>query len=98
MEYGITLCRHCIAGHNGFNLCPMGWLKTGFMAPLMRYGARLRFPWLFAVTVVLFIFDLLVPDMVPFVDEILLGFGALLLGSLRNRKKADTASPEQEET
>jgi hypothetical protein len=74
----------------------MAWLKTGLIAPVMRYGARLRFPWLFAVTAVLFIFDLLIPDMVPFVDEILLGFGALLLGSVRNRNKPKLPVSEQE--
>jgi hypothetical protein len=62
----------------------------------MSYGARLRFPGLFAVTAVLFIFDLLIPDMVPFVDEILLGFGALLLGSVRNRKKPKLPVSERE--
>jgi hypothetical protein len=57
------------------------------MAPLIRYAGRLRFPWLFAITVCLLILDLLVPDMVPFVDEILLGLGALLLGSWRHRRE-----------
>jgi hypothetical protein len=34
---------------------------------------------------VLFLVDFFVPDLVPFIDEILLGLGTLLLGSLRTR-------------
>ena len=52
---------------------------------LMRYAAGLRFPRLLAVTAALFVLDLLFPDMVPFVDEILLGLISLLLASLKKR-------------
>jgi hypothetical protein len=50
---------------------------------LLRYAARLRFPTLFALVFTLFCFDLLVPDVLPFVDEILLGLLSLMLGNLR---------------
>jgi hypothetical protein len=36
----------------------------------------------------LFVIDLIFPDMVPFVDEILLGIISLLFASLRNKPKA----------
>jgi len=52
---------------------------------LMRYASNLRFPRLLAVTAALFVIDLLFPDVVPFVDEILLGLISLLLASLRKR-------------
>jgi hypothetical protein len=52
---------------------------------LMRYALNLRFPRLFAVTAALFVIDLLFPDVVPFVDEILLGLISLLLASLKKR-------------
>ena len=55
---------------------------------LMRYASTLRFPKLLAVTAVLFVIDLIFPDMVPFVDEILLGLISLLFASLRNKPKA----------
>jgi hypothetical protein len=60
-----------------------------------RFAAGLRFPTLFAVTAALFLFDLFVPDLVPFVDEILLALGTLLLGSLRKKpvSGADLARP-----
>jgi len=51
----------------------------------MRYAAGLRFPRLLAVTAALFVLDLLFPDVVPFVDEILLGLISLLLASLKKR-------------
>lgn len=53
--------------------------------PLLAFLAKLRFPQLFVVTAALFILDVLVPDVVPFVDEILLGLVSLLLASLRRR-------------
>jgi len=52
---------------------------------LMRYASNLRFPRLLAVTAALFVIDLLFPDVVPFVDEILLGLISLLLASLKKR-------------
>ena len=52
---------------------------------LMRYASTLRFPRLLAVTAALFVIDLLFPDVVPFVDEILLGLISLLFASLRKR-------------
>jgi hypothetical protein len=54
----------------------------------MRFAAGLRFPRLLAVTVALFVLDLIVPDMIPFVDEILLGLLSLLLASLKKRGPA----------
>ena len=51
----------------------------------MRFAAGLRFPKLLAITVALFILDLIIPDMIPFADEILLGLLSLLLASLKKR-------------
>lgn len=51
--------------------------------PLLRRAERLRHPTLFWITAVLFVIDLLVPDFVPFADEILLGLGTLLLSRWR---------------
>jgi hypothetical protein len=60
--------------------------KNAAISPLMKYLSRLRFPYLFIITVVLLVVDLIVPDVIPFFDEILLGLVALLLGSLRKKK------------
>jgi hypothetical protein len=56
-----------------------------------KLASRLRYPQLFLLALVLFILDLLVPDLIPFIDEILLGFAALLLGSWR-QTQAEPAS------
>ena len=56
------------------------------MDRLLRFAAGLRFPRLVLLTAVLFVLDLLIPDAIPFADEILLGLGTLLLGSLRRRR------------
>ena len=53
---------------------------------LLRFFSGLKFPWLFAVTAMLFGFDLIVPDFVPFADELLLGMFTLVLGAWRSRK------------
>ena len=51
-----------------------------------RFAAGLRFPTLFGLVAGLFLLDLVIPDLIPFVDEILLALGTLLLGSLRRRR------------
>ena len=55
------------------------------LGQLLRFAAGLRFPKLLAVTAALFILDLIIPDMIPFADEILLGLLSLLLASLKKR-------------
>ena len=44
----------------------------------------------------MFSFDVFVPEMIPFVDEILLGLGTLLLANLKDRKGADREPIEGE--
>ncbi len=64
---------------------------SGGMIPrlVQRYLGRLRFPALFLVTTALFLVNVMVPDPLPFVDEILLALVGLLLGSLREGKEED---------
>jgi hypothetical protein len=63
--------------------------KNTAIGPLLGYLSRLRFPYLFVITVVLFILNIIIPDVIPFADEILLGLVALLLGSIRKKKTPD---------
>jgi hypothetical protein len=56
-----------------------------------RFASRLRYPTLFKIVAALFLLDLVVPDVVPFYDEILLALGTLLLGSLRRRSRSPDA-------
>jgi hypothetical protein len=55
-------------------------------ALLGRLASRLRFPQLFAFTATLFLLDLVIPDLIPFVDELLLGLATLLLGMWRQEE------------
>lgn len=41
--------------------------------------SKLKFPQAFAFFVALFLLDLIVPDFVPFIDEILLAAGTVML-------------------
>jgi hypothetical protein len=56
----------------------VGW----FVARL----ARLRFPVLFLISAGLFAIDLVVPDFIPFADEVLLGLATALLASWPTRR------------
>ncbi len=53
---------------------------------LLRRAQNLRFPRLAALVATLFVLDLLIPDVIPFIDEILLGLATLLLANLRKRR------------
>jgi uncharacterized membrane protein YccC len=58
-----------------------------------RFAAGLRYPTLFGLVAALFVIDLLVPDLIPFIDEILLALGTVLLGALR-RRRAPAPEPD----
>jgi hypothetical protein len=60
----------------------------------MRYASSLRFPKLLAITTGLFVIDLFFPDVVPFVDEILLGLISLLLASLKKGRSGISQKDE----
>jgi hypothetical protein len=63
----------------------LGWLVSRL--------AQLRFPRLFALTAALFVIDFVVPDVIPFADELLLGLATALLGSWRKRRAGPPPSP-----
>lgn len=60
-------------------------MANPLLLPLLSWARRLRYPTLFKITAAVFAATLLVPDPVPFVDEILLGLGTLLLASWKTR-------------
>jgi hypothetical protein len=63
----------------------------GPVAAILRYVSALRFPWLLAVAAVIFAIDLVLPDMIPFADELLLGLLTIVLGVWRKRKDSRAA-------
>lgn len=52
---------------------------------ILDFASTLRFPQLFLITLGLFVVDLLIPDVIPFADEILLGLVTLIAASLRKK-------------
>jgi Family of unknown function (DUF6116) len=70
---------------------PQQSLVTGFLG-------RLKFPQLFLLAAGLFLFDLIVPDVLPFVDEILLAIGTMLLGSWQKKVQSAPKPPMKDVT
>ena len=58
-------------------------MPSPLTGPFLAYASRLRFPTLFKITLGIFLLDLMIPDFIPFADEILLGLGALILSNWR---------------
>lgn len=61
------------------------------LLPVMNWARRLRYPTLFKITAALFAVTLVIPDPIPFVDEILFGLGTLLLANWK--RLSDTLPP-----
>ncbi|NKB88308.1 MAG: hypothetical protein GKS06_08820 [Acidobacteria bacterium] len=58
----------------------------------MQFFGRLRYPWLFAIAATLFLFDLVIPDLLPLADEILLAVVTVLLASRKNERADEPES------
>jgi len=61
----------------------MAWLRRLALVVLGRYGARLRYPHLLLIAGLAFAADLVLPDGLPFLDEIVLLLTTLVLGLWR---------------
>jgi len=53
---------------------------------IRRYLDSLRFPVLLILMAIAFVADILLPDVIPFADEILLGLLVALLSRLKRKK------------
>jgi hypothetical protein len=60
-------------------------MPNPLLLPVLNWARRLRYPTLFKITAALFALTLVIPDPVPFVDEILFGLGTLLLANWKRR-------------
>lgn len=61
---------------------------------ITRMTAGMRFPTLFLIVGGLFLLDLVVPDLIPFYDEILMAMLTVLIGSIRRRGRTIDAERE----
>jgi hypothetical protein len=59
--------------------------------PLMGFASRLKFPTLFFITLGLWALNMVIPDPVPLIDELVLGLLTLLLATWKNRKEPPAA-------
>ncbi|AWV07425.1 membrane protein [Lysobacter maris] len=65
-------------------------MANPMLLPLMNWARGLRYPTLFKITAVAFAISVLWPfDPIPFIDEIVLGLGTLLLANWKGRNKTD---------
>lgn len=62
-------------------------VKGPLLAFALRYLGGLRFPYLAAIAGTLFVVDLIVPDFIPFADELLLGMLTLLLAMAKKPRQ-----------
>ena len=60
--------------------------RNPILRALLRWMGGLRYPQLFLLFALLFGIDFVLPDPIPFLDELMLALGTLLLGSLRRRR------------
>ena len=63
-------------------------MPSPLLLPFMAWARKLRHPALFKLTALAFAISVLVPDFIPFIDEIVLGLGTLLLASWKRRHEA----------
>ena len=62
-------------------------MANPLMLPLLNWARKLRYPALFKLTAAAFAISVLWPfDPIPFIDEIVLGLGTLLLANWKSRK------------
>ena len=62
-------------------------MASPLLLPLLNRARQLRYPTLFRLTAFAFAISVLWPfDPIPFIDEIVLGLGTLLLANWKHRK------------
>lgn len=72
-------------------------LPSALVGWFLNYARRLKHPQLFKWICALFLIDLIIPDLVPFVDEILLGLATLFLAAWKKRSKLEQDGPASPE-
>lgn len=62
-------------------------MKNPLLAPVLAWFGRLKHPQLFGVMAAIFFADLVIPDVLPFADELLLGLATIFLGRWKRRRE-----------
>ena len=61
-------------------------MPSAIVLPVLSWARKLRFPILFKITAGLFALSVLLPDPIPFLDELLLGMTTIVLANWKRRK------------
>ena len=64
------------------------------LTPIRRFLERRRFPTLLLIGAALLVLNIIVPDALPFVDEILMLIATLLIGSLKKNKPTEETAKQ----
>ena len=59
--------------------------RGGLVGAFLRWASRLRFPYMFGLTALLFALNLFIPDVIPMADEVIMGLVTVLLANLRKK-------------
>jgi hypothetical protein len=68
-------------------------MRSRWMIARLLARLNLRFPALFLILLTVTVADLLIPDILPFVDEIVLAILTALFGLWRNRRETGPGRP-----
>lgn len=72
-------------------------MANPLLLPLLTWARRLRYPTLFKLTAAAFAVSILWPfDPIPFIDEIVLGLGTLLLANWKQSRPGNDDAIEGE--
>lgn len=70
-------------------------MRNPLSVPLIAWLSRLSYPRIFMVTAVLFGVNLLIPDPIILIDEVLLGLATMVLAKRKRTPKPGDEPPRQ---
>ncbi|NBB92936.1 MAG: hypothetical protein GVY32_07200 [Gammaproteobacteria bacterium] len=70
------------------------WIFRKLFGPIQRFLERRRFPTLFLILAALFGANLLIPDAIPLVDELIMLVATVIVGAFRERRKGRSDDAE----
>ncbi|RFF30358.1 DUF6116 family protein [Wenzhouxiangella sediminis] len=74
------------------------WIFRKLFGPIQRFLERRRFPTLFLILAALFGANLVIPDAIPLIDELIMLVATVIVGAFRERRKGDKGDKESAES